>query len=60
MGNHGKRDADPDLTVCVMASHKFTVDDVWECAKIAILAFQRTNLAMIKIRRSMPKQSCHF
>ena len=28
MGNHGKRDAEPDFTVCVMMSQKFTVDDV--------------------------------
>ena len=28
MGNHDKRVADPDPTVCVMASRKFTVDDV--------------------------------
>ena len=28
MGNHGKCDANPDLTIHVMASRRFTIDDV--------------------------------
>ena len=54
MGNHGKRDADPDLTVCIMVSQRFTLTMCLGCATIAILAFQRTNLAVMKVTRSMP------
>ena len=28
MGDHGKRDTDPDLTIHIMATRKFTVYDV--------------------------------
>ena len=27
MGNHGRRDSDPDLTNRILAPRKFTVDD---------------------------------
>ena len=54
MGNHGKRDADPDPTVCVRRLESLLSTVCWECATIAILAFQRRNLAVLKERRSMP------
>ena len=55
MGNHGERDTDTGLTIRVMVSRKFTLDDVLGMATIAILAFQRMmNLAVMMERRSMP------
>ena len=53
---HGKRDANPDFTVCVMASRKFTINNILGMRYNSgfFLAFQRLNLAVMMVRRSMP------